>query len=176
MAKRKKDADAQAAAGQADGKKAKGGEEGGHKKRSMLIPAVVVALAVLGGGAMAGGLIGGGGDGAEAAETEGAEATPTPTPTPLGTLLELESVTINLNGGHFLKLGVAVELSAEASATQPPTAPIYDAMIELFGPMTMEALTDPGTREGTKQTLLAALSDTYGEDIVAVYFTEFVMQ
>lgn len=144
-----------------------------RRKRLLLIPAVVIVVAAMAGGAVAGGLIGGGGAGAEAAE-----GTPEPTPTvsELGRVLELESVTINLTGGHFLKLGVAVEMSPEAPEVDPPTAPIYDAMIKLFTPMTMEALTDPATRDGTKAALLGSLAEVYGEDIVGIYFTEFVMQ
>ena len=112
---------------------------------------------------------GGGGD-AEAAEVEA-----TPTPSELGPLVELDSVTLNLEGGSFLKVGLAVELSAGA-AEELPTAPMYDQMIALFGRMTLDELSVAETRNAAKDDLLAAFADTYGEDIVRLYFTEFVMQ
>jgi flagellar protein FliL len=152
------------------------GEAPAKGKRSMLIPAVVIALAVLGGGAMAGGFIGGGVSGADEAVADGEAApTPTPTPTALGVLVELDPVTLNLAEGRFLKLAVAVEL-APGVVEPPPTAPIYDEVIEVFGPMTFDQLSQAPVRSDTKTQLLDRLSTTYGEDIVGVYYTEFVMQ
>lgn len=147
-------------------------------KRKMLIPVMVIALAVLGGGAMAGGFIGGGLFGADEALAdgeEGAAPTPTPTPSELGVLVELDAVTLNLAEGRFLKLAVAIEL-APGIVEPPPTAPIYDEVIEVFGPMTFDQLSQAPVRSDTKTQLLDRLSTTYGEDIVGVYYTEFVMQ
>lgn len=160
----------------ADGDKAGAPPEKAEKaaggKRSMLIPAVVVAIAILAAGAMAGGMIGGSDD--ASADTLPSEE-PTEIPTELGMLVQLDSVTLNLAEGRFLKLGVAVELGPEV-LEEPPTAPIYDEVIELFSPLTFEQLSDTAVRTQTKQDLLAALGDVYGEQIVDVYYTEFVMQ
>lgn len=167
MARKKKGEAAEGKAAPAEqAEKAAGG------KRGMLIPAVVVAVAILAAGAMAGGMIGGGGD--AAADTLPTEAV-TEAPTELGTLVQLDSVTLNLAEGRFLKLGVAVELAPEV-LEEPPTAPIYDEVIELFSPLTFEQLSDPSVRGATKQDLLTALAEVYGEQIVDVYYTEFVMQ
>jgi flagellar FliL protein len=161
MAKKKKGEDAPAPA-------AEGGGGGGKK---VLVAALVVGVAVLGAGAMAGGLIGGGGD-AEASEpTPAASATPAE----LGMLVELDALTINLADGRFLKVGAAVELAPEV-AEEPATAPIYDALIAEFNRRTVEELTDPAVRGATKESLLGALAATYGDAIVGIYYTEFVMQ
>lgn len=162
MAKKKPQAAEAEAAEPADG--------GGRGGKKLLIPAVVVALALLGGGAMAGGFIGGGDGGAAAAEP-----TPTPTPTPLGMLVQLDALTINLADGRFLKVGAALEMGPEV-VEEPPTAPVYDALIAEFNTRTVEELADPATRAATKDALLQALAPTYGESIVDVYYTEFVMQ
>lgn len=154
------------------GAPAEASKTAGGGRRSMLIPAVVMALAVLGAGAMAGGVVGGGGD-ASADVLPSEEVTEAPTE--LGTLVQLESVTLNLAEGRFLKLGVAIELGPDV-VQEPPTAPIYDEVIELFSPLTFEQLSDGGVRERTKGELLAALAEVFGEQIVDVYYTEFVMQ
>lgn len=160
MAKRRKDEPAEGAAEPA----------GGGRKPIVLVAIVVLAVAVLGAGAMAGGLIGGG----DAAAEEVA-ATPTPTPEPLGLLVQLEPLTINLADGRFLKVGAAVEMAPDV-VEEPPTAPMYDALIAEFNRHTVEVLSDPASRAATKDALLAALAPTYGDAIAGVYYTEFVMQ
>jgi flagellar protein FliL len=161
MAKKKKGEDPEATAAESGG---------GGSKKLLLVAVVVVAVAVLGAGAMAGGLIGGG----QAAADE-AEVAATPTPEPLGTLVQLEPLTINLADGRFVKVGAALELAPDV-VEEVPTAPVYDALIAEFNRHTMEELTDPAARAATKAALLAALAPTYGDDIVDVYYTEFVMQ
>ncbi len=166
MAKKKKGGEEDGAAPDAEKEKG-GGKKGG------LVPIIVLALAILGGGAMAGGLVGGGGGAATAEAAEQVE--PEPEPTELGMLVELEALTLNLADGRFLKVSVALEMGAEV-VEEPPTAPIYDAIIATFNTLTVETLSDPAQRNATKTTLLEALTPMYGEDIVGVYYTEFVMQ
>ena len=168
---RKKKADV-AEAGGAD--TAKTPDDDGAKKKGGMLPAIIVAVAVLAGGAMAGGVIGGGSGAAAAA---GPAPEPTPTPMALGTVIEMDSITLNLvgEGTHFLKLGVAVELGPD-TVEEPPSAPIYDVIIDLFGDYTYADLLAPDARDVTKEQLLAQLSAIYGESIVRVYYTEFVMQ
>lgn len=141
-------------------------------KRVVILAAIIVAIAVLGGGAMAGGFLGG---------SEEAEASPTPEPTAtameLGNVVELDSVTLNLAGddNHFLKLGVAIETDPSVGE-EPPTAPVYDVVIDQFSDYTFEQLSEPSFRDSTKEQMLQRLSEIYGSDIVRVYYTEFVMQ
>ncbi|WP_157965067.1 flagellar basal body-associated FliL family protein [Euzebya rosea] len=170
MARKKKKDDAEAtAAATADAP-----EAGGGKKKGGMLPAIIVAVAVLAGGAMAGGVIGGGSGAAAAA---GPAPEPTPTPMVLGTVIEMDPITLNLvgEGSHFLKLGVAVELGPD-TVEEPPSAPIYDVIIDLFGDYTYADLLGPDARDVTKEQLLTRLSEIYGESIVRVYYTEFVMQ
>ena len=168
MAKKKK---GEAGEG-ADGATEAATEDGG-KKKGGLLPAIVVAVALLGGGAMAGGLIGGGGG-------DAAAAAPTPEPTEtappeLGVITELDSLTLNLTDDHFLKLGVAIEWSEEV-AEEPPTAPVNDIVIARFGSFASDDLASVDQRNTSKEALLEDLAAVYGEDIVRIYYTEFVMQ
>lgn len=164
MAKKKK---TEEPAAEGEGQKKEKGKKGA------MLPALIVAIAVLAGGAMAGGVIGGG-DASEAAEM--AEPEPTETAPPqLGAITELDALTLNLSDGHFLKVGVAIEWSPDV-VEELPTAPVYDTMIALFGPQTRDELSPVSARDRAKDDLLEDLAEIYGEGIVRLYFTEFVMQ
>ena len=149
--------------------------------RSMLIPAIVVAVAVLGAGFM----MKGGGAPAPA------EAAPEPEPTEVadGPVVETEPMTLNLADGHYLKVGVALQLAApeegEAAAgghggggeeTGPSTAKALDLAITTFSEHTKRELSDPHKRGEVKKKLAAEISEAYHGEVVDIYFTEFVMQ
>src|SRR3712207_2443138 len=72
--------------------------------KSMMMPAIVIAVAVLG----AGGMFKGG------SSQPAAAAAPAPEPTEHaeGPVIETEPMTLNLADGHYLKVGVALQLAA----------------------------------------------------------------
>ena len=169
-------------------KKAKGEPEGGTDAaqapsggKSMTVPAIIVAVAVLAAGFM---MKGGGGAPAAAA--------PAPEPTEEvheGPVVETEPMTLNLADGHYLKVGMALQLAApeEGAAeggghggggeeTGPSTAKALDLAITAFSSHTKKELSDPKRRQQVKKHLVEEIAHAYHGQVVDIYFTQFVMQ
>jgi flagellar FliL protein len=99
---------------------------------------------------------------------------PTPPPEP-GAVTVLEPVQVNLEGGHYLRLGIALQqTSTVAEAVDGSKA--LDAAIELFTGLDMNDLTDPKVRHKLKDELTETLVEDYEHEVMGVYFTEFVTQ
>src|SRR5688500_9939490 len=145
-------------------------------KRGVLVPAIIVAVALLAAAFM---LKGGGGDGTPPA------ATPTET-TVLADVhgdpahvIALEAITLNLADGRFLKLGLALQLAEGVEIEGEGAnfgARALDETIDLLGSYTFEDLSAPGARTKAKDKLSEAVAKAYDDKVLAVYFTEFVMQ
>ncbi len=91
-----------------------------------------------------------------------------------GEMLPLESTQINLAGGHYLKLGIALQLTEGAHEVDGSKA--LDAAIELFSGRDVDDLAKAGTRQTLKKKLTSELDHRYHGDVMEVYFTEFVTQ
>jgi flagellar protein FliL len=168
------------------GKKPKNETEGEApaKKSRNLLPAIIIAVALLGAGA----LMGGKGGGSAAASDTTAESTTTTVAE--GPVVALEPITLNLADGRFLKVGLALQLSAEAGAAsgggghgggeaEDPTAhwaKALDEAITVFGTATYDHLIHPEGREAVKTELSHRVEERYHGEVLGVYFTEFVMQ
>jgi len=100
-----------------------------------------------------------------------AEADTEPVP---GEVLTLEPIQVNLAAGHYLRVGVALQLVEEAHEVDGSKA--LDAVIELFSGQDMAEVTRPRDREHLKEQLEAELEHRYHGDVMEVYFTEFVTQ
>lgn len=149
-----------------DEKKADEAGGGGKKKLIMIVVPVVLVVAA----AAWFFLLRGGGE----AETEAA-AEPKPEP---GIVLRLDSVTINLAGGHFLKLGLALQQDAAAAGShgEPDGSKALDLAIEQFSGMAMSELATAEGRHAAKEHLLEKIEEAYHHEFYDIYFTEFVMQ
>lgn len=102
--------------------------------------------------------------------------TPAPPPPPKpGAVVKLEPITINLAGGHFLKLGLALQATADAGE-EVSGAKALDAAIDLFSGRTIEDLARREGREKAKKALLKEVHELYEKKVYDVYFTDFVMQ
>jgi flagellar FliL protein len=99
----------------------------------------------------------------------GAEAKPTP-----GEVVQLEPIQVNLAGGHYLKIGIA--LQAVKGAKEVDSSKALDATIELFSGTTVEHLANAGDRAKLKQALAQELEHRYHGEVMEVYFTDFVTQ
>jgi flagellar FliL protein len=147
----------------------------GGKRKIMLIGLVAV-IAV--GGFFGKGMLGG---------SAAAEESTTTAP---GPVITLSSITLNLADGHFLKLGLALQMAppepgaaAEeghgAAAEDDPTrgfAPALDLAIQVFGSRNMGQLLPPEGRQAAVAELVTKLHERYHGEIEGVYLHEFVMQ
>ena len=142
------------------------------KKRLILIGGVVAVIAL----AAAYWFLAGPGKATAATTATGPSATASPAPTyELGQVLALDSISINLQGGHYLRLGLGLQL-IKSVHTAPDKAKALDAAIALFSGHTTEELADPATREDLKKQLGETLFKLYDGDVVSVYYTDFVTQ
>lgn len=91
-----------------------------------------------------------------------------------GEVITLEPIQINLADGHYLRIGLALQLSAEAHEADGSKA--LDAAIDLFSGADSGALVKSGERQELKAKLQEALHEEYHGDVLGVYFTEFVTQ
>jgi flagellar FliL protein len=139
---------------------------GGRKKLIMIVAVVAVAAA----GAFFFLKPGG------AAQAVPGAPSPSPSYEP-GPVLELDAITINLEGGHYLKLGMALQTTPDAAGHgEVSGAKALDAAIELFSNMSMEELADTEGREHAKGELVEEIKHLYHEGVYDIYFTQFVMQ
>jgi flagellar protein FliL len=137
------------------------GAEAPKKGKTKLI-IIVLAVLLLGGGA-AGYFLFGKKDTAEA-------ATPEP-----GAIVSLEAITINLADGHFLKVSIALQASADAHE-EPNGSKALDLLISQFSNKSVAELSSNDAREEQKKALVEKVKKAYEEEVYDVYFTEFVMQ
>lgn len=133
------------------------------KKKKLVI--LVVLVVVLGAGAKFG--LGG------SKKPSGPAAAPKP-----GPIVALDAVTVNLIGGHYLRIGVAVEFTSAVSATAPPDGVLAtDQTIVYFTGQDPAALQSAAGLATAKKGLEDKLKTAYPDDpIYDVLFTSFVVQ
>jgi len=135
-------------------------KDGGRKKMIMIaVVAVVAAVAVYM-------LV------LKPKDAAAAAAPPKPKP---GAVVKLEPITINLAAGHFLKLGLSLQASADAGE-DVSGAKALDAAIGLFSGRTVDSLAKSDGREKAKTALIKEVADRYEDKVYDIYFTDFVMQ
>ena len=139
------------------------GAEAPKKGKKKLI---IIVLAVV--------LLGGGGAGAYFMffKSSGEEEVVAPEP---GLVVALEAITINLEDGHFLKVSIALQASADA-AEEPNGSKALDILISQFSNKSVAELSSNDAREEQKKELVEKVKKAYEEEVYDVYFTEFVMQ
>ena len=101
---------------------------------------------------------------------------PAPKPKPVaGAVVKLDPITVNLAAGHFLKLGLSLQASADAGE-DVSGAKALDAAIGLFTGRTVEELAKRDGREKAKAALVKQVAELYEDKVYDIYFTDFVMQ
>lgn len=141
--------------------------EAPKKSNKMLLMIIVVAVvALLGGGAGAFFMMKG--DSAKAAPPE------------KGAVNAIDAaLTINLADGHYLKLGFALQQTADA-AEEVETSEALNLAIETYTGMTVAELSTDKGRAAAKEQLLHKIVEAYTEDgkkmVMDIYFTQFVTQ
>lgn len=101
-----------------------------------------------------------------------AQAKPVPKP---GTILKLDPIYLNLSDGHYLKLGLALQETTDAT-TDVDGSQALDAAISLFSQTSMAALSTPAGRLAVKKELIDKIANLYPGKVMTIYYTEFVMQ
>ena len=99
------------------------------------------------------------------------EAAPKP-----GLIVPLESTQINLASGHYLKIGIALQMIEGGGHGEVDGSKALDATIELFSGRTVEEVGNAKERKHLKEELEEVLSEAYHHEVMGVYFTEFVTQ
>jgi flagellar FliL protein len=128
-----------------DADKDKGTEEkGGKKKKIIIIAPLVLLLAAAGWFFFLRG---------------GEETTTLPAPE-AGEMIEVEPITINLAGGHFLKIGMGLQVVKDAHAA-PSSAKALDLAISQFSGKTIAELSTAAGREKNKAELTARIKLAY---------------
>jgi len=156
------------------GKKGKKGkkDKGAKGGKSNLVPALVLAAGLAAGGYF----MGGSGGGAAPVEAAPVEAEPEIQP---GETVEVESMSLNLAEGHYLRIGVAVQLVDGVDAEEfalHEVPKVRDLIIATAGNRDMEQLSTAAGREALKAELLQGAQELHEEEVYDLFLTELVMQ
>jgi flagellar FliL protein len=92
-----------------------------------------------------------------------------------GAVLPLDEKQINLAGGHYLRVGLALQLTKDAG-TEVDGSKALDAAIDLFTGRSVASVDSSRTRNDLKRQLAKQLAKEYDGEVMGVYFTEFVTQ
>jgi flagellar FliL protein len=148
--------------GEAEGGAAAPEKTKGGKKKLLLI--IVVALLVVAGAAYWFVFRG--------SSASASAAKPAPKP---GVVLPVDAISINLAEGHYLKLGIALQQTADVAENVDGSRAL-DAAITLYSGRSMAELSDPTSREKLKEELVKTVEHDYDDEVMDVYFTTYVMQ
>lgn len=136
-------------------------EKGAKKKKAKLVIIVVVVLALGGAGYFF------------LLKPSGSQ------PVEPGAVVPLDHVQINLAEGHYLRLGLSLQLTSAVDAEEGGSfdgSKALDAAIEIFSGRTVEDLAKGAHRDKLKKELAAELEHRYEGEVMDVYFTEFVTE
>lgn len=91
-----------------------------------------------------------------------------------GDVVALDPIQVNLADGHYLRLGLALQLTEGTAEVDGSKA--LDLSIDLFTGRPADRLGQPAYREQLKEKLEAKLEKSYEGEVMGVYFTDFVTQ
>jgi flagellar FliL protein len=106
----------------------------------------------------------------------GPAAAPAEEPPPVpGIVVPLEPVTINLAAGHYLKLGMTLQATADVKEALDGSKALDEA-IALYSGMAIEEISTADGRQQTKEDLIEKVKEKYENEVFDIYFTTFVYQ
>jgi flagellar FliL protein len=96
-----------------------------------------------------------------------------------GEVLTLEPVAVNLAGGGYLKVGLALQLveseaGGHGGATGPSGAKAADLVISTFSQAQPADVI--GARDALKEALEQKIIEAYHGEVLGIYYTEYVTQ
>jgi flagellar protein FliL len=133
------------------------------KSKKKLIIMLVAVLVTLGGGGYAGYMV---------FAPKKVEAAPPPEP---GIVIPLDAITVNLAEGHFLKVKISLQATAEVAEAVDGSKAL-DLAIDLFSNRSAAELSSNEERSRAKKELKEKVGEAYEGEIMDVYFTLFVIQ
>lgn len=92
-----------------------------------------------------------------------------------GEVLALEAIQVNLQAGHYLRIGIALQMSAEV-VEELDGSKALDALIDVYTGDDVERLAEPKHREELREVLVERVVELYEDEVLDVYVTEFVTQ
>lgn len=92
-----------------------------------------------------------------------------------GVVVPMEEMTLNLAGGHYLRIKLALQ-TVEGAPEELDTSEAAQAVIEEFSDRPTAELTGDVARQKAKVALLAKLQKIYPKQILDVIYTEYYMQ
>ena len=104
----------------------------------------------------------------------GGEEKAEPAPLP-GVVVRMDPISVNLAGGHYLKVGIALQATIDAHE-EPDGSHAQDLAVTLLSGRTVEELADGAAREAIKAELLTEVTESYEHSVMDVWFYEFVTQ
>ena len=131
--------------------------QAGGGKRKLIVIALVVLLAA---GAAAYFLL-----------FSGSAKASAPTP---GAVVKLDPVAVNLAGGGYLRIGVALQLTADADAKTLDGAKATDLVISTFSQAAPADVV--GNREALKKALQKKIVTAYDGEVMEIYYTDYATQ
>lgn len=107
--------------------------------------------------------------------------TPTTKPELKGPVLELDSKTMNLDGTHFLKIGISLQLPAKAVPDEVKTTENWSSVasqlvLDTFSGRSFAELSDDGLRERLQHQIGNDVCEKTAGEVETLYFIDFVMQ
>jgi flagellar FliL protein len=94
-----------------------------------------------------------------------------------GDVVSLDATTLNLAGGHYLKIAVAIQLvKGKADAASFPASHAAELTIDEFSNRTVDALSSNDARKKLTSELLAKVQKAYPGEVYDVFLTQFVTQ
>ncbi|MCX6400728.1 MAG: flagellar basal body-associated FliL family protein [Propionibacteriales bacterium] len=91
-----------------------------------------------------------------------------------GEVVRLEPIQVNLAGGHYLRLGLALQLVE--GAHEVDGSPALDSAITVFSGRPVGEVNKPEAREELRHDLEELLHERFHGDVMEVLFTEYVTQ
>jgi flagellar basal body-associated protein FliL len=116
-----------------------------------------------------------------ATTTTAASTTPTTKPELKGPVLELDSKTMNLDGTHFLKIGISLQLPAKAVPDTVKTTENWSSIasqlvLDTFSGRSFAELSNDGLRQRLQHQIGNDVCEKTAGEVETLYFIDFVMQ
>ena len=92
-------------------------------------------------------------------------------------VVAMEPATLNLAGGHYLKVAVAIQLiKGKAAATEFQSSHAAELVIDEFSNRTVTSLATNQQRKKLTNDLEKKIKAAYPDEVFHIYLTQFVTQ